>query len=88
MCIDNFDTWFSVAKVTMKRKKVEDILQECWNNAFQAGKESRDEETLALKKQIKELEIDSYGLELELKNNLDSKAKDVNAAKADFNEDA
>lgn len=76
MCIDNFNTWLEIAKVTMKDKKIESILKECWDNAFQAGKEDRDEEVEELKEQIKYLETDNYEWE-EHCNRLEEELEDA-----------
>lgn len=76
MCIDNFNTWLEIAKVTLKDKKIESILKECWDNAFQAGKEDRDEEVEELKEQIKDLETDNYEWE-EHCNRLEEELEDA-----------
>lgn len=76
MCIDNFNTWLEIAKVTLKDKKIESILKECWDNAFQAGKEDRDEEVEELKEQIKYLETDNYEWE-EHCNRLEEELEDA-----------
>lgn len=76
MCIDNFNTWLEIAKVTLKDKKIESILKECWDNAFQAGKEDRDEEVEELKEQIKYLETDNYEWE-ERCNRLEEELEDA-----------
>lgn len=65
MCIGNFDTWFEVMQVKSEEEtlysgtteinkfifidQLKDKFEECWNNAFQAGKEERDEEVKNLK---------------------------------------
>lgn len=76
MCIDNFNVWLEIAKVTLKDKKIESILKECWDNAFQAGKEDRDEEVEELKEQIKYLETDNYEWE-EHCNRLEEELEDA-----------
>lgn len=76
MCIDNFNVWLEIAKVTLKDKKIESILKECWDNAFQAGKEDRDEEVEELKEQIKYLETDNYEWE-ERCNRLEEELEDA-----------
>lgn len=92
MCIDNFDTWFEVMQVKSKEEslyagttkihksifmdQLKDKFEECWNNAFQAGKEDRDEEVEELKEQIKDLETDNYEWE-EHCNHLEEELEDA-----------
>lgn len=76
MCIDNFNVWLEIAKVTLKDKKVESILKECWDNAFQAGKEDRDEEVQKLKEEIHDLETDNDELEMRV-SSLEDEIEDL-----------
>lgn len=71
MRIDNFDVWLGTTKAVLQQRhtkmdsrNIEDVLKECWDNAFQAGKEDRDEEVRELKDQISELEKDNNELEM------------------------
>lgn len=59
MCIDNFDTWFEIAKLRYDKYSFKDILKECWDNAYQAGKDDRYDEFRSQEVYIKDLEIDN-----------------------------